>query len=250
MPRSAFLLLSLVAGAAAAAPRVAVVVVSHQGLTDEQADELAYDLAGSIATQIEGEAIAGPSVRELLPDGVRAGCEDDPICGRKLGKKLKTDEVLFLVMTKAAKKDVSIVAHRIARDPDRVPTDATLALGGGKAKRGKAITTMVTTLYPTGSVRPYAESAPPPPPPPPVADRQTTTWEVNPGDTPGDAEEQPEPAVRRRHARRDGATTPVYKKAWFWAVVAGGMVVLGGAIAGIAIAAQPGPTAAPVELPP
>ena len=42
----------------------------------------------------------------------------------------------------------------------------------------------------------------------------------------------------------------VYKKAWFWVVVAGGAAVLAGGIAGIAIATQPGPTAPPVELPP
>ena len=214
-----------------AAPRIGLVVTRHDGLTDEQSDEIAYDVAGSIATQIEGEAIAGPTVRELLPEGVPPGCEDDPVCGRKIAKQLKTDEVLFLSMKKAQKKDVTVTCHRVARDPDRIPTDAQLKLAGNKSKRGRAVSELVTGLYPAGSVIAFTEKAPAPPPRA-VVDN--------------DQEEEAQPTPRRRKS----STGPVYKKAWFWGVLAGGVVVVAGAAVGIGFATQPGPSAPSLELPP
>src|SRR4051812_43521621 len=128
-------LLGVLSGSALAAPRVGIVVTSHVGLTDEQAEEIAYDAAAQVAQRIDGEAIAGSSVRSLLAGGVPPGCEDKPDCARSIAAKLKTDEVLFLVLKKVNKKDVDVVAHRIARDSDRVPTDGQAHLAGGKAKR-------------------------------------------------------------------------------------------------------------------
>src|SRR4051794_4958647 len=81
-----------------AAPRVGVVVVSHEGLTEAQADEVAYDVAAAVAQRIEGDAIAGGTVRGLLPKDMPEGCHDQPACGRKLGGTIKTDEVLFLII--------------------------------------------------------------------------------------------------------------------------------------------------------
>ena len=214
--------------AALGAPRIGIVVVRHDGLTDEQSDEIAYDLAGSIATQIEGEAIAGPTVRDLLSQGVPAGCEEDPLCGRRLGKQLKTDEVLFLSMKRAQKKDVAIVCHRIARDPDRIPTDGQLKLAGNKAKRGRAISELVTSLYPAGTVLAFTEKAPAPPP------RSVAE---------GSDQDEPAPPPRRKSDK------PIYKKAWFWGVVGGGAVLVAGGVVGIVFATQPGPSAPSLELP-
>ena len=213
------------ATSAMAAPRIGIVVVRHDGLTDEQTDEIAYDLAGSIATQIEGEAIAGPTVRELLPEGVAANCENEPACGRKIATQLKTDEVLFLSMKKAAKKDVAITCQRVARDPDRIPTDGQLKLSGNKTKRGRAITELVSSLYPAGTVMAFVEKAPPP--------RVVEAPESD----------EPPPPPRRKQDK------PIYKKGWFWGVVAGGAVVVAGGVVGIVFASQPSPSAPSLELP-
>ena len=66
------------AGSAQAAPRVGVVVVSHEGLTEAQSDEIAYEVAAAVAQRIEGDAIAGGTVRGLLTDGVPQACQDQP----------------------------------------------------------------------------------------------------------------------------------------------------------------------------
>lgn len=199
-----------------------IVIASHDGLTDEQADEIAFDVAGSVAEQIDGEAIAGASVRELLTEGVPAGCEEEPACGRKVAAQLKSDEVLFVVMKKAAKRETALAGHRIARDPDRVPTDGSAVLASNKVKRGKAMKEMVAALYPKGSVTAFVE----PPPPEAIV-----------------AAKEPEP-VKKKDDK------PLVKKGWFWGAVAGGAVVLGGAVTGIVFALQPGPSAPSVTLPP
>lgn len=218
--------------AALAAPRVGVVVLSHEGIPDDQVDEIAYDLAGAIATQIEGEALAGNSVREKLAAPIEAGCEDKPACGRDLAAKLATDEVLLLVIKKGAgKKDVQIGAHRVARDMTRVPASRDVALTGNKAKRGKAVLDAVSALYPAGSVIPYVE---PPPPPPP----------------------EEEPVVKEPSKKQNPIDLkpvddkPIYKKGWFWGAVVGGAVVVAGATVGLVFALQPGPSAPPIQLPP
>lgn len=155
-------LLSLVAAPALAGPRVGVVVVSHEGVPDERADEIAYDVAAATATQIEGEAIAGSSVRELLPSGVPEGCEDKADCGRQTAATLKTDEVLLLAMHAAGKTTV-VNCHRVPRDAAKESSEKALRLLGPKSKRAGAVMEVVTALYPQGSVSAYVE------PPTPVA---------------------------------------------------------------------------------
>lgn len=229
MPRLrtiSFLAASLVAATAIAAPRVGVVVVTHEGISDQQADEIAFDIAGAVAEQIEGEALAGPSVRQKLTEPLAAGCEQDARCGRKVAGQIGTDEVLFLVLKKgSAKKDVDVVCHRVARDPDRVPTDGEIHLAGNAARRSGATADTVKTIYPKGSVVPYVEppaadpmlakmvAETPPPPPPPPADSITT-------------------------------------KKWFWPVVGvGAAVVVAAVVVGLVVGLQPQPTAPSITLP-
>ena len=210
LPLGVAALATLVTAPAIAATRIGVVVVSHEGFTDDQSDEIAYDLAGAIATQIEGEAIAGASVREKLADPPEPGCEGKPSCGRVLAAKLATDEVLLLVIKKGAgKKDVQVTAHRVPRDLERAPTQRELLLTGNKAKRGKAVIDTVSALYPTGSATAYVE---PPPPPPP-------------SEEPPETEKPKKPQIDLKPVD----TTPVYKKGWFWGALAGGVVVVAAA---------------------
>ncbi len=157
-----------------AAPRVAVVVLSHDGLGDAQTDEIAYDVAAAVATRIEGEGIAGASVRELLPEGAPEGCEEKPQCGRELGAKAKTDEVLLLDMHAAGKTTV-VRCLRVPRDPAKEQSDRTLRLLGAKPKREAATKETIEALYAPGSVTPFAEAPAPPPvltPPPPVPEEK------------------------------------------------------------------------------
>src|SRR5262245_37471068 len=84
--------------AARAAPKVGVVVLSHEGLSAAAADEVATDLAVAVATQIEGEAISGASVRDKLPNPPGEGCEDSSRCGRDTAAELGVDEALLLLM--------------------------------------------------------------------------------------------------------------------------------------------------------
>lgn len=215
--------------AAQATPRVGVVVLSLEALTEEQGDELAYDVAAAVAQRIEGDAIAGPTVRGLIPDGVPAGCEDQAVCGRRIAARLKTDEVLFLVIKKSGKRDLDLALHRIARDPERIPTDQTVHLAGGlKARRDKPLADAAAALYAPGSVAEWVEpeAAPPPPDPVVVEDR----------------------ARRARATQKAGE--PVTHRAWFWPVVIGGaVVVVGGVIALTVWETRPGPTGTPITLP-
>jgi hypothetical protein len=220
-------LVAVAALPARAAPRVGVVVVSHEGMTEEHSDEIAYDLAAAVATQIEGEAIAGSSVRELLPEGVPDGCEEQPQCGRDLGAKLKSDEVLLLVMH-AAGKTIVINCHRVPRDEEKAPSEQRLRLFGGKAKRASAVLDAVTALYPSGSVTAYVE-------PPPVV-------------KPAPAPEQPEKPAVDLTARSE--EKPASRK-WLWVGIGAGVGVVAvlALVLGLALGIERAPTGPSISLP-
>lgn len=230
-------------GTAWGAPRVGVAVLEHEGLTDDQADELAYDTAAAVAQRIEGEAIAGPTVRSRLGEPVPPGCQDRPACGRDISARLKTDEVLFVVVKRAGKRDLDVTFHRIARDPERIPSDQAVRLVGGvKARREKPFTDAAAALYPPGSVVPFVEAPPPPPPDPDEGEE-------------GQAATKTKAKARAKQAARDpvdggGSSDSVTHRAWFWPVVVGGAVVVVGGIIALTIwETRPGPTGAPITLP-
>lgn len=219
------------ASSASAAPRVGVIVVAAPGYTEEQSDEIAYEFAGEIASQIEGDAIAGQSVRDALPLGVPAGCAEKPDCARGLAKDLNTDEVLLLTLAKGPRREIVVDAERVPRDPQRETSHAETRLPTtrrSEAKRARAVSDLVAALYPSGSVVPYVE--PPPPPPPPVVEQPV---------------ERPLPVVP---PKPEGP--PAYKQKWFWPVVGvAGVLVVGGAVTGIVLGTRTHPSAPSITLP-
>ncbi len=211
---------------ARAAPKVAVVMVTAEGIPADQADALAYDLAAAVATQIEGEAIAGASVRERMPPGQPTeGCEESAACGRNLANALSVDEVLLLAAHQAGKTTV-VGCHRVPRDPTRPPSDRTLRVLGGKAKRAKAILELVTALYPPGSVQEFAAPAPV-------------------------AEEKPAPAVEPpvSHDEKPAAESRP-RPAWLWYAIGGGAAAAVLALVlGLTLGLDHSPTGPTVTLP-
>jgi len=222
--------LAVVGSTAAAAPKVGVVVVSHEGLSDEQADEIAYDVAAAVATQIDGEAIAGASVREKLPPALPGdGCEDSPGCGREVAAALGVDEVLLLSAHVAGKTTI-VGCHRMPRDPTRPPSERTLRLLGGKAKRALAVQELTSALYAT----PVA----------PFTARQAETPEPNEKEeTPQVVAKKPAPEPRADENKRPR---------WLWWAVGGAaaVVVIVAVVLGIALGTTASPTGPAVTLPP
>ena len=137
--------------------------------------------------------------------------------------------MLFLIIKRAGKKDFDLTWSRVARDPERIPSDAQLRLTGAKAKRDKAMADTAASLYPPGSVVPWVEA---PPPPDPV--------EV-------EAEERKQ---KKEAADAQAAVESSRRGKWLWPVVAvGGALVIGGIIAITIIETRPGPTGSPITLP-
>jgi hypothetical protein len=226
----------LSAGSALAAPRVGVVIVAREGLTEEAADEIASSLAIGIATQIEGEAIAGSSVRDRLPAGAPSeGCEEQPGCGRDLAKTLGTDEVLLLNMHMAGKTTV-VTCHRVPRDPGKEAKDRTLRLLGAKAKRTQAIMELVTGLFPAGSVEPWVEPAP-----------KKVAKKKGGGEVPTDGGE-----LTKAPPKDEEEGSPAVRPKWLWPAVGlgAGVIVVAAVVAIVIAALTPGsPTGPAVVLP-
>jgi len=230
--------LMLAPAIALAAPRVGVVVVAHPGLTDEVADEIGYDFAAEVASRIEGEAIAGQSVRDALGGTApEAACFDDAGCARELGAKLKVDEVLLLSLRKGGHTTVAAI-KRVPRDPQKPVGDETLALPRGK--RGPAIAELVARLYAPGSVTEFVAA----PPPPPVEEAP-----------PPKASEPAVPLVPKAAAPAPQQAPPenpnaVWRKPWFWGVVGGGAAATALAIIlGVSLGTTASPSAPSVTLP-
>ena len=221
-------LLGLLAPPALAGPRVGVVVASHEGLSEEHSDEIAYDVAAAVATQIEGEAIAGSSVRELLPSGIPDGCEDQAACGRNLAATLKTDEVLLVAMHSAGKTTV-VDCHRVPRDAAKEPAEKTLRLLGGKAKRADAVMEVVSALYPQGSVTPFIEPAP----------------TVKPSAAIVAPEVVAPPEAKARPEEKEGS----HKWLWLGVGVGAGVVAIVAVILGLTLGLTRAPTGPSVTLP-
>lgn len=219
---------TLVSSVALGAPRIGVVVLSHPGITAEHADEIAYDVAGAIASQIEGEAIAGQSVRDLLPpEGPAADCAADAGCGQSLAATLKVDEVLLLTMKKSGKHLV-VNCRRVPRDAKRAPADGVLQLATARVKRGAAVEELAQSLYPAGSVVAYAEPAPP---------TETATG-------------APAASLVAAAPPPPASGQPVYKRPWFWPTLgtAAGVVVLT-VVLGLTLGLNHAPTGPSITLP-
>lgn len=216
---------------ASAGPRVGVVVTSHEGVAEARADEVAYDIAAAVATQIEGEAIAGNTVREQLPPGqVRDGCEDDPSCARRLAAVLQTDEVLLLNMHTAG-KTLIVNCYRVPRDVTKPAyPQRPLRLMGGKAKKAQALMELATGLYPPGSVTVYVEPPPVKAPPSVVAPPKERGSEAAKGD---------------QKASNKGSRT------WMWVGIGGGLgaAAILGVVLGVALTTTQPPSAPSVTLP-
>jgi hypothetical protein len=228
--RSALLAALLVPALAAAAPRVGVVILTHEGLTDEQADEIAYDLAAAVASQIEGEAIAGQSVRDLLPSPPAADCFEDAGCARGLAATMKVDEVLLVNLQKSGRY-VATSLRRVPRDSTRSVTSDEAQLGRS-GKRAAVIIEVVDRMYPTGSALPWVE-------PPPAA-----------APAPQPAHSAPLAAVTPPPPSAASERAPVYKQKWFWPVVGGGAAVVALAvILGVTLGTTASPSGPAITLP-
>lgn len=203
-----------------------MVAVSREGLTEEGADAIAYDLAAAVATQIEGEAIAGQSVRDLLQPHPAEGCEESARCGRETAATLKTDEVLLLSMHVAGKTTV-VTCYRVPREPTRPLSNRTLRLFGGKAKRVQAVMELVTMLYPPGSATEYVAPEPP--------------------------KKQPVVAVSEKREKPEEAEAPKEgKPIWLWVGIGAGaavVVVIVAVVLGVVLGTTRAPTGPAVTLP-
>jgi hypothetical protein len=227
----ALVTLALVAAPALAAPKVAVVTLSREGLTEEQADAIASDVAVAVSTQIEGDAIAGSSVRDRLEPGTPAdGCEEQPSCARDLANHLKVDEVLLLAMHVAGKTTI-VASYRVPHDPSKPTKDRTMRLAAGKAKRTEAIAELATALYPAGS----------------VTESKKAVVEKAPADDEKPPEKNLVVAPVEKKPEKEGEKRPI----WFWPVIGGGaaVVVIIAIVLGVALGTTASPTGAAVNLP-
>lgn len=242
--RASALVASLVcATPALAAPKVGVIVLSHEGLPDAASDQVASELAVAVATQIEGEALSGPSVADKLAAPISEGCEESPKCGRDAAAELGVDEALLLAMHLAG-KTLIVDCYRVPRDPSHKPSQATLRLLGAKGKRTQAMLELVAGLYPLGSVV-EAAAAPPPrakparvPPPAQVA-AEADEKPAHPA-----IDDEPPPVDAKGQAKRR-------KKILFYSLIGGGAVVLVAlaVILGVALGTTGSPTGASIQLP-
>ena len=258
---------------ALAGPTVGVVVLSHVGLTEDQADEIAAEIAAAVQRRIQGTTKHGAPVRELLPPGgPEEGCEQQPECGRALAKTLASDETLLLVAHKQGHRPITLQLHRVPRDPARSVSHAALHVLGAPAKRFRAIDSSVANLFPVGSAVAFVEPAPAVPAKTQKAAPANGTHEEDDTDEVAAAPvtvDEPAPVKdegrRAVTARKAGgrpsravvadesdvaAAKPVYKKGWFIGVMtAVGAVVVAGVVVGVVLGIPPSPTAAAVTLP-
>jgi hypothetical protein len=233
---------------ALAAPKVGVVVLSHEGLSDEVADQVAGEVAVAVATQIEGESRYGASVRDSLQNPPGEGCEDSSRCGRDTAAELGVDEALLLVMSVDG-KTVTVECYRVPRDKSKPPTHRTLKLVPGKAKRAAAILDLVTGLYPTGTASEFAEAAPSHPP--------AKAKVPPPEEAAAASEEPPPPPAKRTHARAaaaepESADEAKRKKKWLmYGLIGGGAAVLVAVavILGVTLGTTGSPTGPAITLP-
>jgi hypothetical protein len=225
-----------------AAPKVGLIVLSHEGLPEAASDQVASELAVAVATQIEGEARSGASVRDKLATAPADGCEESPKCGRDAAAELEVDEALLLAMHLAG-KTIIVDCYRVPRDPARKPTQATLRLLGGKAKRTQALLELVAGLYPTGSAVELAASAPPPRATPAVPPPEEAAEEVHKRPRRRVVDDEP-PLDAEAQAKRK-------KKILFYSLIGGGAAVLVAVavILGVTLGGGGSPTGASIQLP-
>ncbi len=204
---------------AVAAPRVGVINLTQEGLSEEEADAVAYDIAAEVAERIAGEAIAGPSMRGRIEgNAIPEGCEESPECGQKLATAGRVDEVLLLTLRLAGQTTI-VGCSRVPRDPHRNGGKAMLRLTSGKLqKRMAAIKEEVATLYAPGSVVPYVEAV---------------------------------PLVPAVSSNAPSAAPPTPQRRWLWPVVGGAGAVAAVALAvvlGVALGTTGPPTGSVVQL--